>query len=107
MRAPWILERYRARKVDAAGESRCRNGWFDELASSRAKSLLEIVHRERVSARCVGHLLRVAFLAPTLVEAIAAGRQPIGLAAASLTGYRKFSPIWSQQTRDHGWTAGP
>jgi transposase len=47
----------------------------------------------------------LAFLAPTIVEAVAEGRQPIGLTAASLTAQGELNPIWSQQKQDLGWTA--
>jgi hypothetical protein len=41
----------------------------------------EIAEREEVSARYVRRLMRLAFLAPEIVEAIAAGNQPPELTA--------------------------
>jgi site-specific DNA recombinase len=59
-------------------------GWFDDLVQGRAASITDIAQRENVSDRYVGNLLPLAFLAPDIVEAIAAGRQPAGLTAEAL-----------------------
>ena len=50
----------------------------------RAQSVAEIAERERVGSRYVRRLLRLAFLAPEIVEAIAAGDQPPELTAEAL-----------------------
>jgi site-specific DNA recombinase len=50
--------------------------WSDELLSGRAPSIAKVAEREGVSARYVRRLMRLAFLAPKIVEMIAAGRQP-------------------------------
>jgi site-specific DNA recombinase len=59
--------------------------WADDLLSGRAQSVDEIARRERVTARYVWRLLRLGFLAPPIVEAIVAGRQPADLTARALT----------------------
>jgi site-specific DNA recombinase len=46
--------------------------WFDEIRTGRARSLVAIAARE---GRCVGRLIRLAFLAPDIVETIVGGRQ--------------------------------
>ena len=48
--------------------------WSDELLSGRAPSIAKVAEREGVSARYVRRLMRLAFLAPKIVEMIAAGR---------------------------------
>jgi len=53
--------------------------WFDRLASDRAASLAEIASQYRIGVRYVGRLIRLAFLAPPIVEMIAQGRQPAEL----------------------------
>ena len=45
--------------------------WFEELISARATSLAAIASREGVTDRYVARLIRLAFLAPKIVEAIA------------------------------------
>lgn len=51
--------------------------WFHDLASGgRAPSLADIAVRAGVTGRYVRRLLRLAFLAPSIVETIMQGRQP-------------------------------
>ena len=71
--------------------------WFDQLASGRATSLAAIASQEGISVRYVGRLIRLAFLAPPLVEMIAQGRQPAELTAEMLTR-RVILPLeWAAQ----------
>ena len=71
--------------------------WFDQLASGRATSLAAIASQEGISVRYVGRLIRLAFLAPPLVEMIAQGRQPAELTAEMLTR-RIILPLeWAPQ----------
>jgi site-specific DNA recombinase len=55
--------------------------WFDELVSGEATSLVAIAARAGVSKRYVSRLLKLAFLAPDLVEQIAEGCQAPELTA--------------------------
>jgi site-specific DNA recombinase len=59
--------------------------WFDDLVSGRAQSIAEIAQREGITGRYVRRMLRLAFLAPEIVEAIAQGRQPPDLTTEALT----------------------
>ena len=61
-------------------------GWFEELATGRARSLRELAERDGITRRYVRRLVDLAFLSPDLVEAILQGRQPIELTATRLTG---------------------
>jgi site-specific DNA recombinase len=81
--------------------------WFEELAAGRAASIPEIARREGVSVRYVGRLIRLAFLAPEIVEAIAAGRQPAGLTAELLTRRTRLCADWEGQQRELGFAAKP
>ncbi|WP_246337306.1 hypothetical protein [Azospirillum oleiclasticum] len=60
--------------------------------------------REGVSDRYVGHLLPLAFLAPDIVEAIVAGRQPPGLTAESLIKRTDLPLDWDRQREALGFT---
>lgn len=71
--------------------------WFDDLVSGRAVSLTAIAKREGISDRYVGHLLPLAFLAPDIVEAIAAGRHPADLTAEALVKRIDLPLGWDQQ----------
>jgi len=44
-------------------------------------------------------LIRLAFLAPCMVEAILEGTQPIDLTAARLTGHISLPVDWTEQHR--------
>ncbi len=48
-------------------------GWFDELASGRVRSLVEIARREGLAKRYVTRLTKLAFVSPAFAEAIAEG----------------------------------
>jgi DNA invertase Pin-like site-specific DNA recombinase len=71
--------------------------WFDQLASGRATSLAAIASQEGIDVRYVGRLIRLAFLAPPLVEMIAQGRQPAELSAEMLTRRIILPPEWEAQ----------
>jgi DNA invertase Pin-like site-specific DNA recombinase len=59
--------------------------WFDELSTGRARSLAVIAACEGLAVRYVGRLIRLAFLAPDIVESIVDGRQPATLTTEALT----------------------
>jgi ParB-like chromosome segregation protein Spo0J len=74
--------------------------WFEEVASGRASSLAEIARREGLKKRYVARLTKLAFIAPMIAEAIAAGRAPIGVNLQMLMDRRvKLDPSWSEQHR--------
>ena len=58
---------------------------FEELATSRARSLQELAKRDGISRRYIRRLIGLGFLSPQLVEAILQGRQPVALTATRLT----------------------
>jgi site-specific DNA recombinase len=71
--------------------------WSDALLSGRARSIEEIADREQVGARYVRRLMRLAFLAPKIVEMIAAGRQPPELTAEALAERIDLPLLWTKQ----------
>jgi len=73
--------------------------WFDQLVTGRASSLAAIAAQEGMSVRYVGRLVRLAFLAPSIVELIAQGRQPAELTAEMLTRRIVLPPEWEAQKR--------
>ena len=68
--------------------------WFDDLVSGRAASMVEIGQREGVGKRYVSRMIRLAFLAPAIVESIAEGRQPPELTAQFLSTARGDLRHW-------------
>jgi site-specific DNA recombinase len=70
--------------------------WFQELASGRALSLAAIAARERVADRYVERLIRRAFLASEIVEAVAVRGEPVEL---RLTPHIDLPLDWTAQKR--------
>jgi hypothetical protein len=62
--------------LKALARARC---WFEEVASGRVQSLVEIARREGLPKRYVTRLARLAFVSPMVAEAVAAGRAPAGI----------------------------
>ena len=73
--------------------------WFDQLVSGEVKSLTAIATREGLNYRFVGKIIRLAFLAPEIVEAVAEGRQPPELSTELLTKRLRLPLDWSDQKR--------
>ena len=71
--------------------------WFEDLASGRVRSLLEIAEDEGVSDRYVGHLIPLAFLAPDIVWTILSGTQPADLTTEVLTKRIDLPVDWAEQ----------
>ena len=71
--------------------------WFDQISSGQASSLAAIAAREGLSVRYVGRLIRLAFLAPDIVESIVEGRQPPTLTAEALTRRIELPLSWCAQ----------
>jgi site-specific DNA recombinase len=70
--------------------------WFEELLSGRATSLAAIASRQGVADRYVARLIRLAFLAPQIVEAIA---ERGALADLNLTPHLDLPLSWTMQKR--------
>jgi DNA invertase Pin-like site-specific DNA recombinase len=71
--------------------------WFDELSIAKARSLAQIAAREGLNVRYVGRLIRLAFLAPDIVESIIQGRQPAALTAEGLSRRIEIPLEWCAQ----------
>jgi site-specific DNA recombinase len=79
--------------------------WFDDLVSGRSASMVEIGKREGVNKRYVSRIVRLAFLAPEIVERIVNGCQPPELTAQSLLNDRTELPLaWEAQHKVLGFS---
>ena len=77
-------------------------GWKERLFTGGAPSTSAIAKEEGVTERYVGRIMRLAFLAPDIVEAILDGRQPADLELERLL---KGIPIsWDAQRRALGFS---
>jgi hypothetical protein len=75
--------------------------WIEELASGTARSIRALARRHGRDAGEVSRTLPLAFLAPDLIEAIVAGRQPIELTPRKLKR-STVPPRWEEQRRVFG-----
>jgi hypothetical protein len=76
--------------------------WFEDLVLGQ--SMVEIARHDRVGKQYVSRLIRLAFLAPEVVELIVAGRQPPELSAHALQTGRFNIPVeWAAQKRTLGF----
>ena len=71
--------------------------WFAEISTGEARSLAAIAAREELNVRYVSRLIRLAFLAPDIVESIVEGRQPTTLTAEALTRRIELPLSWCSQ----------
>ena len=82
------------------------NQWLTDLLSGRSSSLLEIGKRDGVGKRYVSRIIRLAFLAPSIIEQIAQGHQPPELTAQALSTRRGDLPLsWIEQRELLGFEA--
>ena len=73
--------------------------WFQELASGPARSIAAIATREGVTDRYVERLIRLAFVAPEIVAAVAVRGEPVEL---RLTPHIDLPLDWTVQMRALG-----
>ena len=77
--------------------------WLDQLAKGEIGSAREIARRDKFDASEVSRIIRLAFLAPDIVEAVLAGRQPVELTPRRLM--RGELPLeWRRQRRVLGFS---
>jgi site-specific DNA recombinase len=76
------------------------NQWLTELLSGCSSSLVEIGRREGVGKRYISRIMRLAFLAPSIIEEIARGHQPPELSAQVLSTRPGDLPLSWQAQRE-------
>jgi hypothetical protein len=90
---PWSL----ARRVDSALLKAIvrAHGWRQMLESGEYASSAELAKAEKVNASYLSRILRLTLIAPDIIEAILAGRQPATLQLDDL--FKPQPAVWSQQ----------
>jgi hypothetical protein len=73
--------------------------WSDDLLSGRIESVDALAKREGLDKRSVRRLIRLGFLSPRIVEAIAEGRQLPDLTVLSLTRRIDLPLFWIAQEK--------
>jgi hypothetical protein len=75
------------------------------LSGGKIGSAREIAHRSGIDAGAVSRTIRLAFLAPDIVAAILAGRQPVALMPRRLMRIGEMPLEWHRQRRLLGFPA--
>ncbi|HZR31154.1 MAG TPA: recombinase family protein [Terriglobales bacterium] len=76
--------------------------WYERIIHGESSSIHALSRDIRLNERYVSRVLRCAFLAPDIVEAILNGRQPADLKLSQL--FRHLPPNWSEQRRQLGFS---
>jgi hypothetical protein len=99
LRLVFESEKENARPIDAALLKAIARGygWFQELATGAAADTLAIACREGLPDNYVRRLIPLAFLAPSLVEAVCTGTQPVTLTTEQLTCGAAIPYAWREQ----------
>ncbi len=88
------------RLVSAVAQGRC---WFANLRDRTVSSVLALAERHRMHHRDVSRILPLGLLAPDIVEAILAGRQPADLTVSRLKRLSELPISWHEQRRILGF----
>jgi site-specific DNA recombinase len=70
--------------------------WWGELKAGQV-NIKALAKREGVSQSYMTRVVRLAFLAPVVVEAIVAGKAKAGIGGASLTATEAIAAAWNEQ----------
>ena len=71
--------------------------WWEDLMAPRFPTMRALASAYGKDERYVARVLQLAFLAPTTVDAIVAGNQPIEMTAQGLITMPDLSPSWGRQ----------
>ena len=76
-----------------------------DLVSGKAGTIRDIALRASLGESDISRFLPLAFLAPDIVEAIVAGKQPVDLTTEKLKRIRSLPHAWKDQRRLLGFPA--
>jgi len=71
--------------------------WFEQLATGEVRNVLDIAKEEGLTRPYVSRVMKLAFLAPELVEAILDGGQPADLTVDEITLGEAVPAQWEKQ----------
>jgi hypothetical protein len=72
--------------------------WWEDLMTGRHPTTRALAHAYGTDERYVARVLQLAFLAPSIVDAIATGQQTTELTAQRLMTLRDLPHSWKRQT---------
>jgi hypothetical protein len=80
--------------------------WYNQLKTSERNSIIEISEIEKIDASEVSRILPLAFLAPSIIQEILSGNQPVELTAKTLQRKTAYLPTcWNDQRAYLGFPA--
>lgn len=71
--------------------------WRQQLETGAASTIQDIAVAENVSDRFIGRMIRLAYLAPRVLEALVIARRPLAIAINDLMALAELP--WDQQMR--------
>ena len=77
------------------------HGWYEKVMQGKASDLRTLARDAGLTERYVGKVFRCAFLAPDIVDAILAGRQPLDLNFDKLC--QRLPLSWAEQRKQLGF----
>jgi hypothetical protein len=77
--------------------------WRSRIERGEAQSLKDIATTQKLTTSYVGRVLRLAYLAPDIIDAIVNGRQPVELSAQSLLYRHDLALDWAKQRQELGF----
>lgn len=75
------------------------HAWFGEIKDGAVASIRDLARRHGIDHGDASRILPLAFLAPDIVEAILAGRQPVELTVSALKRGPDLPALWADQRR--------
>jgi site-specific DNA recombinase len=79
--------------------------WFEQLKSGHSASVLSIAQDHGLTTKEVTRVIYLAFLAPDIVQCIAQGTEPVGLAMKDLLDAAPLPLAWDEQRRVLGFAS--
>jgi site-specific DNA recombinase len=79
--------------------------WFASLKNREVESISDLGRNEKIERTYVRSLLRFAFLAPDITEAILEGTQPPEVTLDRIVSTSPFPTIWAEQRALLGFPA--
>jgi site-specific DNA recombinase len=71
--------------------------WLQSLQAGQVSSVTEIATAENLAGSYITRVLRIAYLAPDIIEAIVAGKEPPELTANRLVRLKNLPVDWAGQ----------
>ena len=79
--------------------------WFEQLKTGHSPSVLSIAQAHGLTTKEVTRVIYLAFLAPDIVQRIAEGAEPVGLAIKHLLDAAPLPLAWDEQRRVLGFAS--